>query len=65
MRRSPDSGDEGVSKSVVYQPDDDGMDKRQKDEKQQAKDEREQLKKEREAQRKKVREDRIANNDKS
>jgi len=50
---------------VAYQPDDDGMDERQKSERQQAADEREQLKKEREAQRKKVRKDRIAQTDKS
>jgi hypothetical protein len=50
---------------VAYQPDDDGMDERQKSEKQQAKDEREQLKREREAQRKKVRQDRIAQTDKT
>jgi hypothetical protein len=50
---------------VAYQPDDDGMDERQKNEKQQAKDEREQLKREREAQRKKVRQDRIAQTDKT
>ena len=50
---------------MAYQPDDDGMDERQKHEKQQAKDEREQLKREREAQRKKVRQDRIAQTDKT
>ena len=50
---------------MAYQPDDDVMDERQKNEKQQAKDEREQLKREREAQRQKVRKDRIAQTDKS
>jgi hypothetical protein len=50
---------------MAYQADDDVMDARQKDEKQQARAEREQLKKDREAQRVKVRKDQIALNEKS
>jgi hypothetical protein len=46
--------------TMAYQPDDDGMDERQKSEKQQAKAEREQIKKERDAQREKIRKDRAA-----
>jgi hypothetical protein len=43
---------------MAYQPDDDGMDERQKLEKQQASAEREQLKKDRDAQREQMRKDR-------
>jgi hypothetical protein len=50
---------------VAYQRDDDGMDERQKSERQQAKEEREQLKKDREAQRMKARKDRIVQTEKS
>ncbi len=45
---------------MAYQPDDEVMDERQKNEKQLAKAEREQLKKEREAQRSKIRRDQAA-----
>jgi len=45
---------------MAYQSDDEGMDERQKNEKQQAKAEREQLKKERNAQREKLRKERAA-----
>jgi hypothetical protein len=45
-----------------YEPDDDGMDERQKLERQQAKAEREQIKKDRDAQREQIRKDRAKQN---
>jgi hypothetical protein len=45
---------------MKYEPPDEGMDERQKDEKNKAKAERDQVKKDRDAQRAKIRKDRIA-----
>jgi hypothetical protein len=45
--------------TMAYQPDDDGMNEQQKEERKQAKNEREQLKKDRDAQRAKIRKDRL------